>query len=42
VVLCWDDQINLEGGVEWNTDPAKIRTDVFYLLETKGVPAGSP
>lgn len=25
---------------EWNTEPAKIRTDVFYLLETDGA-AGS-
>jgi effector-binding domain-containing protein len=27
---------------EWNSDPAKIRTDVFYLLKTDGMPAGSP
>jgi effector-binding domain-containing protein len=27
---------------EWNTDPAKIRTDVFYLLKTDGVSAGAP
>ncbi|SIO60914.1 GyrI-like small molecule binding domain-containing protein [Singulisphaera sp. GP187] len=27
---------------EWNTDPAKIRTDVFYLLKVDGVSAGSP
>jgi effector-binding domain-containing protein len=27
---------------EWNTDPAKIRTDVFYLMKTDGVSAGSP
>jgi effector-binding domain-containing protein len=27
---------------EWNTDPTKIRTDVFYLLKTDGVSAGSP
>jgi effector-binding domain-containing protein len=27
---------------EWNTDPAKISTDVFYLLKTDGVSAGSP
>ena len=26
---------------EWNADPAKIRTDVFYLLKTDGA-AGSP
>src|SRR5262245_7550007 len=25
---------------EWNTDPAKIRTDVFYLLKTGGESAG--
>jgi effector-binding domain-containing protein len=25
---------------EWNNDPAKIRTDVFYLLKTDGGPAG--
>jgi effector-binding domain-containing protein len=25
---------------EWNTDPAKIRTDVFYLLKTDGATAG--
>jgi effector-binding domain-containing protein len=27
---------------ECNTDPAKIRTDVFYLLKPDGVSAGSP
>jgi effector-binding domain-containing protein len=26
----------------WEDDPAKLRTDVFYLLETAGKPAGSP
>jgi effector-binding domain-containing protein len=26
---------------EWNTDPAKIRTDVYYLLKTDGAAAGS-
>lgn len=25
---------------EWNRDPAKIRTDVFYLLKTEGGSAG--
>jgi effector-binding domain-containing protein len=25
---------------EWNTDPSKIRTDVFYLLQTGGGSAG--
>jgi effector-binding domain-containing protein len=27
---------------EWNADPNKIRTDVFYLLNADGVSAGSP
>ena len=27
---------------EWNTDPAKIRTDVFYLIKTDGVSTGPP
>ena len=27
---------------EWNTDPTKIRTDVYYLLRTDVVSAGSP
>src|SRR5215216_1238714 len=25
---------------EWNSDPSKIRTDVFYLLKTGGGPTG--
>jgi hypothetical protein len=27
---------------EWNTNPAKIRTDVYYLLKTDEEQAGSP
>lgn len=27
---------------EWNSDPAKIRTDVFYLLVTDGTRAADP
>jgi effector-binding domain-containing protein len=27
---------------EWKTDPSKIRTDVFYLLKTDQVSAGTP
>jgi hypothetical protein len=27
---------------EWNSDPSKIRTDIFYLLDADGSPADAP